>query len=255
MLSTLSYVRRRGKLPANLKSKEDLNDATDSGVCDATTGRLRGAISERLARVLCARRRDNDNDNEDGVSSSVSLAFLDGFLLYAPPGEEKHPLARVRKYIDVPLFLPATYTLLKERREGRSGYVTIGAAPTPVLKDQDGKDESGDLVGAEHEHEHQDDGDEDGYDPPAQNFWTDPPGYVDDIVWPRYVEDHAWLLVPESEARDKDVSALRELVGEGDNVREDMGVLVAPGKGRAPMVELLEWAVEEVITRVERAFE
>ena len=31
----------------------------------------------------------------------------------------------------------------------------------------------------------------------AQNFWVDPPGYVDDIVWPRYVGDHSWLIIPD----------------------------------------------------------
>jgi nicotinamide/nicotinate riboside kinase len=27
-----------------------------------------------------------------------------------------------------------------------------------------------------------------------EGFWEDPPGYVDDIVWPNYVKDHAFLF-------------------------------------------------------------
>ena len=27
-----------------------------------------------------------------------------------------------------------------------------------------------------------------------EGFWEDPPGYVDKIVWPNYVEDHAWMF-------------------------------------------------------------
>ncbi|TFB01802.1 Nicotinamide riboside kinase [Trichoderma ghanense] len=27
-----------------------------------------------------------------------------------------------------------------------------------------------------------------------EGFWADPPGYVDKIVWPNYVESHAWLF-------------------------------------------------------------
>ena len=27
-----------------------------------------------------------------------------------------------------------------------------------------------------------------------EGFWEDPPGYVDDVVWPNYVEDHAFLF-------------------------------------------------------------
>jgi nicotinamide/nicotinate riboside kinase len=27
-----------------------------------------------------------------------------------------------------------------------------------------------------------------------EGFWEDPPGYVDKIVWPNYVEDHKWMF-------------------------------------------------------------
>lgn len=27
-----------------------------------------------------------------------------------------------------------------------------------------------------------------------EGFWEDPPGYVDKVVWPNYVEEHAWMF-------------------------------------------------------------
>ena len=98
-------------------------------------------------------------------------------------------------------------------------------------------------------------------DRPPQNFWTDPPGYVDDIVWPRYVQDHAWLLLPEGDLGQGDATSclgvdpqeVVKLVGQGVNVRTDAGVTVAPGQGDMPMVDILHWAVEEVMKYLETA--
>ncbi|KAK2746605.1 ribosylnicotinamide kinase [Onygenales sp. PD_40] len=249
--SALTHVRAHGALPPRLRSKEDRNDAGESGVDTDTIARLRAGVTRRVDAVLREGLKEGDGD---GGKCTISLAFIDGFLLYAPPGEEKHPLRSVRDCIDVPLFLPATYSLLKERREGRSGYVTIGPAPTPALKEEgvgeggvtadDDDGASGGGIGSL----------EDEGDPfPEQNFWTDPPGYVDDIVWPRYVIDHFWLLVGDSGVGMGE-EELKRVVGEGEMVRGDMGVLVAPGLGRAGMRELLEWAVDEVVGEVERVF-
>lgn len=87
---------------------------------------------------------------------------------------------------------------------------------------------------------------------------------MDDIVWPRYVQDHAWLLLPENEGegdkkpleKEKEEKGLstEELlrrVGEGTEIRTDAGVTVAPGKGRIPIAEVLEWAVGEVVRCLE----
>lgn len=163
-----------------------------------------------------------------GSKDIKTIAFLEGFLLYAPPSEEGHVLRKVQGAIDLPLFLPASYETVKRRREGRSGYVTIGAAPEP--EEGSGMGEKGGEVDLEGED-----------DRPPHNFWVDPPGYVDDVVWPRYVEDHAWLIV----AKDGEGS-LVERVGDGLDVRRDVGVRVVPG-GEVGMETVLRWAVEEVL--------
>ncbi|EER39722.1 conserved hypothetical protein [Histoplasma capsulatum var. duboisii H88] len=245
LVSALSYVRSRGVLPPRLKSKEDLNEVTGSGVDEDTIRRIRHRVTRTMEAILLSTKSEPD-------SLPLSLGFLEGFLLYAPPGDENHPLRAVHDSIQVPLFLPATYSVLKKRREGRTGYVTIGPAPTPKLDEDKYNDDEkrstepntygiGDI--------------EDDNEPmPHQNFWTDPPGYVDDIVWPRYIADHQWLLLPDPGVpRGED--ELKEAVGEGEYIKEDAGVLVAPGKGGANMTELLEWGVREVLRVIGREME
>ncbi len=66
-----------------------------------------------------------------------------------------------------------------------------------------------------------------------EGFWRDPDGYVDEVVWPSYVREHAWIF----EGGDVDAGAVRE------EVRERCGVEVAPGLGESGVGELLAWAV------------
>ena len=165
---------------------------------------------------------------------------MEGFLLYSPPDTEGvtgagKVLQPVHSQIQLPLFLPASYNNMKTRREGRSGYVTIGPAPGPSSSHEDNtKREEKEAGPIDLDQED---------DRPPQNFWTDPPGYVDDIVWPRYVEDHAWLLI----ADDSVEGDLIAKVGDGTNVRMDVGVRVAPGKGDLGMSEVVQWAVQEIL--------
>ncbi|KAJ0426402.1 hypothetical protein BJY00DRAFT_272101 [Aspergillus carlsbadensis] len=243
--ASLRYVHEHGHLPPRLRSKEDLNDVSpDSGVDDAVIEELKDAVRGRLSTLIFPKEAEGDG--------KWTLAILEGFLLFAPPASDargKHPLRPVHDQIDVHLFLPAPYDLVKERREKRSGYVTIGPAPTPDLPQRS----SVSGVGKEEEEGELDLDAED--DRPPQNFWTDPPGYVDDIVWPRYVRDHAWLLLAEDQGAKsggldliEDDDELVRKAGQGVTLRTDAGVTVSPGQGSLPMAELLKWAVEEVLS-------
>ncbi|KAJ5375058.1 hypothetical protein N7517_007064 [Penicillium concentricum] len=230
----LNYVREEGSLPPRLRSKEDQNDQTSSGVSEE--------LVQELRDVVCSRLLD-----ETGERNEKTIAFLEGFLLFAPPlsGSEKeeHVLRSVHDAINLHLFLPAAYELVKARREGRSGYVTVGAAPEPPEQTGDegcGKTRTEVDLHAED-------------DRPPQNFWVDPPGYVDDVVWPRYVADHAWLLVAEDEdegkkgSQDLGEADLVRRVGDGTKARTDVGVEVAPGCGSAGMDVILRWAVDLIL--------
>ncbi|PYI06415.1 hypothetical protein BO78DRAFT_343322 [Aspergillus sclerotiicarbonarius CBS 121057] len=274
LFSSLQYIKSHGRLPPRLRSKEDLNDVTASGVPDDVIGELREVVRLRLLSLHSTtcfvsnqttdrEGKDEEEEGKEEKGTTRTIVFLDGFLLFAPPVEEapSHGLRDVNDIMDVRLFLPARYENVKERRERRSGYVTIGPAPTVSNEgDENGAGGGTELpqrgsVGEKEEEveevdlEKEDDG-------PAPTFWTDPPGYVDDIVWPNYVQEHAWLLLPEEGSQTKlpphaDTPELVRLVGQGVNLRMDAGVTVAPGQGNASMVDILKWAVEEVLKHIE----
>lgn len=137
MLSdSLRYIKDNGRSPPDLESKEDQN----------TTG----PVDVDEAHIDDWSHRARSLSSQYG---STTIAFIDGFLLYSQ--DMKH----IRDLFDVKLFLWSDYQTTKQRREARSGYVTL------------------------------------------EGFWEDPPGYVDRIVWPNYVHDHAFLF------KDGDVEA------------------------------------------------
>lgn len=75
-----------------------------------------------------------------------------------------------------------------------------------------------------------------------EGFWKDPPGYVDKIVWPNYVEAHRWMFV------DGDVEAGRL---DPEKLREG-GILARLGEEVDLDFEVtLEWVVEEVMRALE----
>lgn len=80
-----------------------------------------------------------------------------------------------------------------------------------------------------------------------EGFWKDPPGYVDGIVWPNYVEAHRWMFVGgDVEAGRFDLNALRER-GILAQVDGEVGAGVD-----FDFQETLEWAVESVMGALER---
>ena len=240
--SSLAYLRKHGSLPPGLKSKEDFNENAGDGVLidEAEIGRLRRHVKDWVLQ----RQR---NSSTTTTVTTQTIAFLEGFLLYSPPRpsalsanandipKNLYALRPIYQNIHVHLFLPASYDQVKKRREGRSGYATIGpssSASSTSLPQRSQEDEQG------------------GEDGPA-NFWVDPPGYVDDVVWPHYVRDHSWLLLSEDgeplhAAGMEDAELLRK-VGQGTNIRTDAGVLIAPCHGSLPIMETLKWAVTEVL--------
>lgn len=75
-----------------------------------------------------------------------------------------------------------------------------------------------------------------------EGFWEDPPGYVDSVVWPNYVEDHKFLF------RDEDVEK-----GEFDReVLEKLKIEVMPKEAEGNMTECVKWADAIVEGELER---
>lgn len=72
-----------------------------------------------------------------------------------------------------------------------------------------------------------------------EGFWEDPPGYVDQIVWPNYVHDHKFLF--ENEDVDGELSK---------KVCDRVGIHGMPREAEGDMTKCLGWAagvVEEAI--------
>lgn len=69
-----------------------------------------------------------------------------------------------------------------------------------------------------------------------EGFWEDPPGYVDKIVWPNYVEDHKWMFENEDVEGNFKAGVLKET---GIKCQKD-GVDV-------DMETTLKWAVETLM--------
>lgn len=119
------------------------------------------------------------------------LLIVEGFLLFPSP-----PLPpALPSLFDVKILLRVNKNVAKERREARTGYVTL------------------------------------------DGFWSDPPGYFDDVVWPNYVESHEKYFLKGN------------VEGEVDEVKCKGGVHIGPREGR--VVEVLEWVVNVIRGEVE----
>lgn len=64
-----------------------------------------------------------------------------------------------------------------------------------------------------------------------EGFWEDPPNYVDNVVWPNYVKDHASLFKDGNVEGDYDQKAL-------DSLR----INAAPDAAQSSMTATLQWA-------------
>ncbi|KAI9757479.1 MAG: ribosylnicotinamide kinase [Lichina confinis] len=174
LVDTLQYIRSHdGVLPPELHSIEDQQNASALSMLDVPS-----SVKKFLRhRIL-----------ESSVPlSHTRLAILDGFLLY---GE---PVAAIAAEVDVKLFLRTDYTTVKTRREKRGGYVTrLSAAAGEDVRHADTQgheqlDARRDIVG---------DGTtmSNGNTAVSTGYWVDPPGYFDEVVWPNYIRDHAFLF-------------------------------------------------------------
>ncbi|KAG5920788.1 hypothetical protein E4U42_006069 [Claviceps africana] len=76
----------------------------------------------------------------------------------------------------------------------------------------------------------------------VEGFWTDPPGYVDRIVWPNYVEGHAWMFEGGDVEGSYDERVLRR---EGIEVVRGVGV-------DCDLDVVLPWMVDALMDEVEK---
>lgn len=75
-----------------------------------------------------------------------------------------------------------------------------------------------------------------------EGFWKDPPGYVDDIVWPNYVKEHSWLF------ENGDVEGKYN-----QDVLQQEGILVPGGEAvDREMSETLQWMVDIILDELRK---
>ena len=111
-VDALRYIRNNdGQFPPTLRSKEDQNEIGESGV----SGDVVQILKEEYARGGFVKPGDVD----------LSLCFVDGFLLFSDQA--------VVNELDIRLLIRAPYEKLKERREARSGYVTLDGNISQII--------------------------------------------------------------------------------------------------------------------------
>ncbi|KAH8687333.1 P-loop containing nucleoside triphosphate hydrolase protein [Tricladium varicosporioides] len=72
-----------------------------------------------------------------------------------------------------------------------------------------------------------------------EGFWEDPPGYVDKIVWPNYVDDHKWMF------ENEDVEGkFKEEVLQATGVETQLGGL------DIDMTTTLQWVVDLIMQQL-----
>ncbi|KAK7746970.1 ribosylnicotinamide kinase [Cytospora paraplurivora] len=80
-----------------------------------------------------------------------------------------------------------------------------------------------------------------------EGFWKDPPGYVDDVVWPNYVEAHRWMFVGgDVEGGRLDWDALRQRGVLAQHLKAEGDAAVG-----FEFEDTLEWAVDSVMAALE----
>lgn len=66
-----------------------------------------------------------------------------------------------------------------------------------------------------------------------EGFWEDPPGYVDNVVWPNYVNDHAFMFKGGDVEGEYDEEQLQKLK-----------IRAAPDVALSDMTKCLQWAYD-----------
>lgn len=104
----MKFIKENGRLPEWLVSKEDQNSVGESGVSEDVVEEMKSKVGEWLER-----------GGKNLVGEAKKMVIMDGFLIYGESVKE------VREAIDIRLMLRAKFKKAKERREKRTGYVTL----------------------------------------------------------------------------------------------------------------------------------
>ncbi|KAK4937862.1 ribosylnicotinamide kinase [Elasticomyces elasticus] len=208
---TLRYVKTHGALPPDTVSKEDQNSVGDVHVSDAEVRTVQEDVKSWFQGLL----QNATTSSSVHVPAEIRICILDGFLLYppAPPApnttyRSETEAAELKHLYDLSHALLSPRLFLPCSREQ---MLTRRLARTGYVT--------------------------------LEGFWVDPPGYVEDVVWPNYERTHSWMYTDNN----ADGGVFDEKI-----CQEREGVVVCPGQGTLPMKECLAWGVREVKLAVEK---
>ncbi|KAK4140876.1 uncharacterized protein C8A04DRAFT_39510 [Dichotomopilus funicola] len=220
--AALVHIRKTGTFPPNLNSLEDLNTV---GPCPATPEQI-ASNTARVQTWLSPGHPGSLIFNSTTSTRKTRICILDGFLLYSPPpapsSEATPTSSKESPFRNVMSHLNIKLFLL--------------ASKTSALRRRKARD------GYVH----------------VDGFWTDPPGYVEKIVWPNYVETHGWLFEGgDVEGGRVDGEVVRRegiwVPGVNGGVVKQDGEGGGDGKeGEVAFGEVLGWAVGVVMEELER---
>lgn len=236
---TLRHVKLYGKVPEGSMSKEDQNAVGESGVSDDEVRQLKEVVEARFKELISSKEaaaaRGGDTAANDGVENKattpsereIRICILDGFLLYPPAPPPPSASSTTQQ-------APSTSSSSSSSSSSPSAPLeTLHRLSHSLLAPRLFLPSTREQTLSRRQRRT-------GY-VTLEGFWTDPPGYVEDVVWPNYARDHAWMYT------DGDVA--RGQLDEERLLRDD-GILVCPGQGSWDMKRVLPWAVEAVVQAV-----
>ncbi|KAJ9608663.1 ribosylnicotinamide kinase [Cladophialophora chaetospira] len=204
---TLRYLHDHGSLPPDSVSKEDENSVGESHVSSEDVEEWKTKVKSWLDDRGQAGKQESKLEEKQ-----IRIYIVDGFLLYppAPSSSQANTYPHTQEGLNhlhglIQKFLQPKLFIPSTRQQ----TLTRRAARSGYVT--------------------------------LEGFWTDPPGYVEDVVWPNYILYHSWMY------KDGNVD------GEefDDKVCESQGLKVCPGGGQWKMPEVLEWAVQQVKESIE----
>jgi nicotinamide/nicotinate riboside kinase len=198
--STLRHFKKHGMLPPCMVEKEGRNNVVDLGVSSTMVTKFRMAFELWLEEFYYSSLSHTLSHTllGDVPSIEIRLCILDGFLLYPkkPDSSTNDPL-HAKLYNLTNTLLDLRLFLLSRREQTIRRRAQRMRYAT--LKD----------------------------------FWADPPGYVEDVVWPNYEREHSWMFV------NGNVAGMEI---DQERVRDE-GIIVDPGLADKCTGEILAWGL------------
>jgi nicotinamide/nicotinate riboside kinase len=219
---TLRHVKLHGRVPEGSMSKEDQNAVGESGVSDDEVRQLKEVVEARFKDLISSNETAAAKGGDVATTTrerEIRICILDGFLLYPPAPPPSASSSTTQQAPSSPSPAPPLETLHRLTHELLTPRLFLPSTRAQTLSRRQRRTGYVTLEG----------------------FWTDPPGYVEDVVWPNYARDHAWMYTD----GDVDCGQLDE-----ERLLRDDGVLVCPGQGSWDMKRVLHWAVEAVVQAV-----